>query len=264
MHPSNSMNAHFAYVPFRFEAALAHLAATAAIALISAILVFYIWYPSPFELLSGGVGLFWLIVACDVVLGPLLTLVVFDSRKSRKILVRDLAVICTVQLLALLYGLWTMFIVRPVYISFEKDSFRVVHANEVIDRQRMSQWDSTLSYPLAGPKVISLRPFKDQKEFLAISSDEIDAGIHLSYRPELWQPYETDRLGIILASKPVDELLARKPSMAPQVQAAIRQTQHQVKDIRYLSIVSREKYWTVLLKNDSAQILSYINLDTYD
>jgi hypothetical protein len=258
------MNAHFADWPLRFKAALAHLAATAAIGLVSAILVFYVWYPSPFEQLSGGASLFLLIVACDVVLGPLLTLVVFDSRKSRNTLVRDLAVICTIQLLALLYGLWTMFVARPVFVSFEKDSFRVVHANEVIDRKRMDQWDSTLGYPLAGPKVISLRPFKDQKEFFAVSSDEIEAGIHLSFRPELWQPYEADHLGVILASKPIAELLARKPSMANQVQAAITQTPYQAKDIRYLPLVSREKYWTVLLKNDSAQILSYINLDTYD
>jgi hypothetical protein len=258
------MNAHFANLPLRFKAAFAHLTATAAIALISAILVFYIWYPSPFEQLSGGAELFRLIIVCDVVLGPLLTLIVFDRKKSRSTLIRDLMVICTIQLIALLYGVWTMFVARPVYVSFEKDSFRVVHANEVFDRQRLDQWNSTLGYPLSGPRLISLRPFKDQKEFFAVSSDEIEADIKLSFRPELWQTYETDQLGVILASKPVDELLARKPSLAYQVQAAIRQTQFQAKDIRYLPIVSREKYWTVLLKNDSAQILGYINLDTFD
>jgi hypothetical protein len=258
------MIAYLDRLPRRLKAASAHLAVTLAIALISAVLVFYIWYPSPFEQLSGGAALFLLIVACDIVLGPLLTLVIFDPKKSRKTLIRDLAAICSIQLLALLYGLWTMFIARPIFVSFEKDSFRVVHANEVIDRQRMDQWDSALSYSLTGPKVISLRPFKDQKEFLAVSSDEIDAGIHLSFRPELWQPYEADRLSVVLASKPVEELLVRKPGIANQVRAAIEQTNVQAKDIRYLPVVSREKYWTVLLKNDSAQILSYVNLDTYD
>jgi hypothetical protein len=261
---SKSMNIYLDRWPPRFKAALAHLAVTAAIALISAILVFYIWYPSPFEQLSGGAALFLLIVACDMVLGPLLTLVVFDPKKSRNALIRDLAVICSIQLLALLYGLWTMFIARPIFVSFEKDSFRVVHANEVVNRQRPDQWDSTLSYPLTGPKPISLRPFKDQKELFAVSDDEISAGIKLSFRPELWQPYDADRLGIILASKPIAELLARKPNMANQLQVAIKQTQFQVRDLSYLPIVSREKYWTVFLKNDSAEILKYVNLDTYD
>jgi hypothetical protein len=248
----------------RLRAALIHLAATVSIALISAILVFIVWYPSPFEQLSGGADLFKLIVACDVVLGPLLTLIIFDSKKYRVTLLRDLAVICGIQLLALAYGMWTMFAARPVYVSFEKDSFRVVHANEVVDRPRTDQWDSTLRYPLAGPEFISLRPFKDQNEFLAVSSDEIGAGIKLSFRSELWQPYEADRLGVILASKPIVELLARKPSMANQIQVAIEQTRFQAADIRYLPIVSREKYWTVFLKNDSAKILSYVNIDTYD
>jgi hypothetical protein len=251
-------------LPIRLKAALTHLAATAAVALISATLVFYVWYPSPFEQLSGGADLFKLIVICDLVLGPLLTLIIFNPQKSRYALIRDLAVICSIQLVALIYGLWAMFIARPVYVSFEKDSFRVVHANEVVNRLRPDQWDSTLSYPLTGPKPISLRPFKDQKELFAVSDDEIGLGIKLSFRPELWQPYDADRLGIVLASKPIAELLARKPNMANQLEAAIKQTQFQTNDIRYLPIVSREKYWTVFLKGDSAEILSYVNLDAYD
>jgi hypothetical protein len=258
------MIVHLAGLHARLRAALTHLAATAAVALVSATLVFYVWYPSPFEQISGGADLFKLIVLCDIVLGPLLTLIIFNPKKSRSTLIRDLSVICSVQLVALLYGVWAMFIARPVYVSFEKDSFRVVHANEVVNRQRPDQWDSTLSYPLAGPKPISLRPFKDQKELFAVSDDEINAGIKLSFRSELWQPYDADHLGIILASKPIAELLARKPDMANQLQVAIKQTQFQTNDIRYLPIVSRDKYWTVLLKNDSAEILSYVNLDTYD
>ncbi len=258
------MRFSFVSWPLRIRVALAHLAVTASIALISAMLVFYVWYPSPFEQLSGGVDLFKLIVACDLVLGPLLTCIVFSDKKSRAVLTRDLMVICSIQLAALLYGLGAIFVARPVYVSFEKDSFRVVHANEVADRLRKPSWDSTLSYPLNGPQLISLRPFKDQKEFFAISSDEIEAGIKLSFRPELWQPYEADHLGVILASKPLLELLASKPQMASQVQAAIAKTPFQAQDIRYLPIVSREKYWTVFLKNDSAEILRYVNIDTYD
>ncbi len=258
------MFARLESLPVRLKAALTHLAATAAVALVSAMLVFYVWYPSPFEQLSGGADLFKLIVICDIVLGPLLTLIVFNPKKSRYSLIRDLAVICSIQLVALLYGMWAVFIARPIYVSFEKDSFRVVHANEVVDRQRPDQWDSTLSYSLTGPKPISLRPFKDQKEFFAVSDDEIGAGIKLSFRPELWQPYEADRLGMILASKPLVQLIATKPHLADQVQAAVKQTQIQAKDILYLSIVSRDKYWTVFLKNDSAEIVGYMNLDTYD
>jgi hypothetical protein len=262
---SGDMKTIFSSVPSRIQAALTHLSATTAIAIVSALLVFFVWYPAPFEKLSGGAGLFLLIVACDIVLGPLLTLIVFETKKkSRKALVRDLACICTIQVIALVYGIWTMFVARPVFVSFEKDSFRVVHANEVFDRNRIDQWDSTLSYPLSGPTVISLRPFKDQNELFAVSEDEIGAGIHLSFRPELWQTYEADQLGVILASKPVERLLASKPHFEHKVLDAVKKTQFQVKDIRYLPIVSKEKYWTILLKNDTAQVLGYIDIDTYD
>ena len=48
----------------------------------------------------------FLVVGIDVVLGPLLTLIVFHPKK--KSLIWDLAVIVAVQLGALGYGVWVM------------------------------------------------------------------------------------------------------------------------------------------------------------
>ena len=41
-----------------------------------------------------------------------------------------IAVVALIQLVALGYGLWTVFIARPVHLVFEIDRFRVVHAIE--------------------------------------------------------------------------------------------------------------------------------------
>jgi len=50
-----------------------------------------VWYPPPLFQLLGGFELLLLIVAVDIALGPLLTLVVFKSGKKR--LKFDLSVI---------------------------------------------------------------------------------------------------------------------------------------------------------------------------
>ena len=76
MHPIRKMNL------LRFQAALkaalVHLSGSLLVAVMAASLVFGLWYPYPYRELSGGRDLFFLVVAVDVVCGPLLTLVLFN------------------------------------------------------------------------------------------------------------------------------------------------------------------------------------------
>src|SRR4030095_16683445 len=79
-------------------------------------------------------------------------------------LLRDLAVIAMIQLAALGYGTWTVFVARPVHLVFEIDRLRVVHAVD-IDQQRMDQAPPGVeTMPLWGPTSLAVRPFKDEKE----------------------------------------------------------------------------------------------------
>jgi hypothetical protein len=74
---------------------------------------------------------FLIVVTVDVILGPLITLAVFNRAKPWTELRRDLVIVALIQLSALGYGLWTVFVARPVHLVFEYDRFRVVHAVEV-------------------------------------------------------------------------------------------------------------------------------------
>ena len=115
----------------RFKAAGIHLVISLVIAALAAALVFYVWYPSPYGQLSGGRELFLILISVDVILGPLITLFIFNRAKPLRELRRDLAVVALIQLSALGYGMWTVFVARPVHLVFEVDRFRVVHAIDV-------------------------------------------------------------------------------------------------------------------------------------
>ena len=106
----------------RFRAASTHLAISAVIGAILSALFWFVWYPSPLFKAVGGYELFLMLLVIDVILGPLLTLVVFKSGK--KSLKFDLAVIALVQAAALSYGVWTLLIGRPVYVAAFGDSLR--------------------------------------------------------------------------------------------------------------------------------------------
>ena len=82
-----------------------HLLFSVLVAAMVAALVFGIWYPTPYGELAGGQGLFRLIVVVDVICGPLLTLVIYNPKKPRVELFRDIGLVVLIQLGALGYGL---------------------------------------------------------------------------------------------------------------------------------------------------------------
>jgi hypothetical protein len=59
-------------------------------------------------------------------LGPLITLIIFDTKKPR--LKYDLATIAVLQVAALAYGSYIMFEARPVYTVFVGNQFQTVPA----------------------------------------------------------------------------------------------------------------------------------------
>src|SRR5215218_9788376 len=107
----------------RWQAAPVHLVISAIIAVLVFATMLLLWYPRPYFTVAGGFTLMLLLIGVDVVIGPLLTLVVFDPRK--KSLKFDLAVIVVLQLAALIYGVWIMFSARPVFVAFAGDRFEV-------------------------------------------------------------------------------------------------------------------------------------------
>ena len=70
----------------KFVATGIHFLVTLGFAACAAALIFLVWYPDPFETMIGGTELFLLVVGCDLALGPLISLVIYNSRKSRRAL----------------------------------------------------------------------------------------------------------------------------------------------------------------------------------
>ena len=59
--------------------AAVHLLASVCVAMAVAALVLWVWYPAPYDQLSGGRHLFFILIGVDVVCGPLLTWILFNQ-----------------------------------------------------------------------------------------------------------------------------------------------------------------------------------------
>ena len=245
----------------RLRASIIHLAMSLAVAALAAFLVFGIWYPYPYRELSGGRELFALVMAVDVVIGPLITLVIFNATKTRRHLVMDFAMIGMLQVAALTYGLWTVFNARPVHLVFEYHRMAVVHAVD-IEPDTLTQAPSGLQQlPLRGPTLLSLRPLQGNE---AIESVMLaTGGISQAAQPHLWQPYEAAREQILQESRPAAQLQERFPSHADAISRAVARTGRPLHALRTLPLLSRKSAWTVLIDAQSAQPVGFVALDSF-
>ncbi len=246
----------------RLRASGIHLAISIAVAVLAALLVFMLWYPYPYREISGGRELFLILVSVDVVLGPLITLAVFDKSKPRRQLVRDLSIVGLIQLAALAYGIWTVFLARPVHLAFEVDRFRVIHSVDVPVEMLPQAPPGFESLPLTGPKLVAVRPFRNPQESFEATMAALE-GVHLGARPDLWQAYGQARERVLAAARPASQLFQRFPEDSSRIERVVNHSGMAPASLAYLPLVARDSVWTVLVNARTAEVAGFVALDSF-
>lgn len=119
--------------PLRLRVLLLHLIFSVLLIAGLTYLVFNRWYPGELLELQGGVPILGWVVGITLVVGPLLTFILFRPEKKRtRELVLDIALILALQVGAFGYGVWTLSIQRPTYLAFLHDRFFVITARDVL------------------------------------------------------------------------------------------------------------------------------------
>ncbi|MGF1527997.1 MAG: hypothetical protein ACFCBW_14570 [Candidatus Competibacterales bacterium] len=91
--------------------------------------IFLVWYPVPYFQANSAWDALQVVIFVDVVVGPLLTLLVY--RPGKPGLKFDMVVIVLIQLVAFGYGASILHRERPSYAVFAVDRFAVVTASQV-------------------------------------------------------------------------------------------------------------------------------------
>lgn len=246
----------------RMKAGTTHLFCSFVLAMCAAGMVFWIWYPYPYREISGGRELFQIIVIVDVLIGPMITLVIFDIRKSALKLRCDLFVVLMVQLLALGYGLWTVAMARPVHVVFEIDRFRVVHAIEVdIDLLRESPTEFK-KMPWTGPTFLSIRKFRNAEEQMQATLAAVQ-GVPLGARADLWQPYSVAVPEVLIAAQPATVLLKRLPQFDAAIRKELLSKGRVPEQALTLPLVGRNSFWTIFVDPKTAQVITALPIDSF-
>jgi len=246
----------------RGRAAFWHGLVSVLVAAGAALLVFGLWFPGDYRHMAGGVGLFVLVVGVDVVLGPLLTLVAFSPGKNRRQLIADVAVIATLQLAALAYGVYTVAQVRPVVLAAENGRFRVVAAQDV-KADEVPRAPPGMAIGWGGPRLVGTRAPESGDEQLDSILWAV-RGFDVGTRPLFWQSYALSSDSVLSQAHALDRVFAGQLGRHAELDAAVRATGLQPEALRTLPVLARQPNWYVLLDAQDASVCGFVRVAEAD
>lgn len=245
----------------KFLATAIHFLVTLALAACAAALIFLVWFPDPFQTMIGGTELFMLVVGCDLALGPLISLVIYNSRKSRRELVVDYCIVGIVQLAAMVYGIFILSGTRPVYVAFSTDRIEIVTARDIKDAELAAAKDPLhRSLPFTGPRFVAVEvPPADHNDALFQSL----AGNEEHTRPRFYVPYESQLGEIRRRAKTLDELEKKHPDVRPLMDAAVAKLAIPASRVRWLPVHHFRGFWTALIDEENGRPVAYVDFDPF-
>ena len=197
----------------------------------------------------------------DVVLGPLITFAVFDRRKPRRELVRDVSMVALMQLAGLAYGLHTVFEARPVVAALEVDRLRVVRAVDLDGADFAKAPPEFRQLPWWGVLTIATRQPRQEEQFDAILRGL--SGVDLGMQPAFWRPAADVPDALRRAARPLQALITRHPEQADTLRHAAAAAGRGVERLGYLPWLARRTDWIALVDLDSGRIVGHAPVDGF-
>lgn len=243
----------------RFRAATIHLLISMSIVSAIFVLIFFVWYPTPTFQIAGAANIVFMLIAVDLVLGPLLTLIVFKENKwGMKF---DLTVIALVQLAALVYGTSTLYQERPYYMVFIVDRFNLV-SEKHIDKSQL-RFAELQEKPFADViKVFARMPEGDEfQQYL--DSVMFEGEADLEGRPEFWEPYANGVEIILAASKPLADLVRTSDEDERRVQHIVDKYQADHPRLGYLPVGTLSEDIGMVMDMDTAEPVDIVKVSPW-
>ena len=243
----------------RFQAFRWHLFGSMGVGLVTAALVFLVWYPWPLPAATGVTAIFVLLLAVDVVMGPCITLVVFNPAKMT--LRFDMTVVLLLQISALLYGLHAVFVARPVYMVFNSDRFDLVYANDLTPKKLEKVSDDRFrSLPWLGVEVIAVRKVEDPNASREIIFSALMGGDDVPQLPQYYIPYAEQKAEVPKRIQPLEKLADFNKDKSREVDRLITAYASPQDKPGFLPLKGKIKDLTVVVRRDSAEVVEVVDL----
>ncbi len=239
----------------RINAFLIHFSISLVIFFILLYFILVQWYPQPLFSTDGGWRVIRIIVGVDLVLGPLLTLIVF--KPGKKGLKFDLTIIAFVQFLALTWGVWTTYNERPAAVIYTLDYFTPVPAYQLAEQGVTAK--DLKKFGNDWPILIYIDiPKKDITKILA---EALGSGIPVYLLSKYYSKFGKEQAQVLKEnSMNIEKYVEDKPKLKKLYQHSLI-TRSANTNISYLALHSRDKWVTAVFDLDSMRIIDTIDIE---
>lgn len=241
----------------RLKFFLSHLSISLLIALLVMGLVFFIWYPSPLVSAVGVTHIFLMLLAIDVIVGPVLGLLVY--KEGKKTLKFDLVVIITIQISALCYGLFAIEQGRPAWLVFHADRFELVRKNNII-LDSIDQAQPQFQYvSWTKPEFVAVKSATSTEQRQDDMFTEVLGGISIAQQPERYIELTQAKTQIQKRAVPVEEL--EQYNSKTEVKKTLAKYPNAD---AWLPLKANAIDMVVLINKDTAEIIKIVDLRPWD
>ncbi len=244
----------------RWKASFIHLLISLVIVGSVAACIIYFWYPPALMHMAKADRLLMIIASVDLVVGPLLTLIIYKAGKRK--LKLDLAIIGIIQIVFLGYGLHTIWNSRPVFLVAVPDRFELVFANEITPKRLAEakiEHFKTLSFGKS--RLVGTTMPKGFKEQEYIMNSAISGEGDIQTMPKYFVDYSEVSNALLKKAKPLREDQNLSAANADALQKAALSYGYQADQLGYLNLASSRGFASILINMKTAEIVGPANVD---
>ena len=243
----------------KLKASAIHLSISAFIIGIFYLFVLTVWYPAPYFQVSGLLGIMLMLVAIDLIIGPLLTFIVFKPKKPS--LKFDLSVIAAIQIVALAYGAIAVYEGHPVYVAYTVDRFTLVSVGEA-DPEKAKYKEFKVS-TFGVPQVVYAKMPEKSDERNDLMFSAASGGKDLEHHAEYYEPINQYTDKIVKRSVAVDKILAHSDSKK-ELESFLEKQGKEAKEFAFLPLMGKEKVMLWALDRKDGKPVAVLDIDPWE
>lgn len=243
----------------RIKAFSLHLAISFVVIALYLAVVMVAWNPFPYFMLEATLDVIAIVVGVDVVLGPLLTLIVFKPGKPG--LKMDITLIALVQAGFLCWGVYMTYSERPYYNIFNVDRFTLLSARH-IDHDAL--WNPALAKSgWQGPKIIYAHAAKDAEEKAELITRMMNSGHDLVQMADRYDVYEKNLADVLAHSIDVRALVSGNPEQTQALDSMLARRGGREQDYAYLPIEGRKRDGVAVLRRSDGALVDVLLIEPW-
>lgn len=233
-----------------FSVCAIHLALSAAVLGGLFAVAALVWYPGPWLEVSGATESMMVLAAVLLVLGPLLTLLIWHHGAPGSVF--DLAAVAIVQVAAVAYVGWTLAYQRPAFVVFDDGRFQLAAWPDV---KGETVPDSLLGdMPSTGPLVVWAEPLDAGNDHLRVMARG---------RAEYRLPGRYRDLGkasgvLATSGTPAADLAARDARVRSELQVLLEPNAPVPESWRVYPVYGNRDGWSAVVDVETARIVDFV------